>query len=147
MMIDDRTPRHLLPPGSGNFGSTLQTKGVMGCFVVERREVPAMIYASDRGDFTAAQIRVGVGLWMQRAFPIGGPRQRCATCDHTFESPVEPEAFFLSIPFRGDGDSIVSAVCRACVRKIGSDGLLAAALDHFTKIWPAAKVTGTAIRR
>lgn len=139
------TPRHLMPPGAGAGGVALQTKGVMGCYVIERREVPQMMYAADGGDFTAAQIRIGTGMWMQRAFAPGTPAQHCPLCQHAFASATEPEAFFLAIPYRGDGDSIVSAVCVRCVRRVGSDGLLAAAIEHFKRLWPNAKVTGSAV--
>lgn len=144
MSINPNMPRHILPPGSGNFGSAVQTKGVMGCFVVERREVPQMVYASDRGDFTASQIRIGVGLWIEK-FVGSIPPQRCGLCGDTFTGAADPEAFFLAIPFRGDGDSIVVGVCRKCVAQVGSDGLLAAAIEHFKRLWPASTVTGSGV--
>ena len=141
MTFDPKQARHLIPGGNTG-GPAIQTRGVMACYVVERREVPAMIWASDGGDHTAAQIRIGIGLWGETAFAHGAPRQRCATCDTTFESATSPEAFFLAIPQRGDGDSLVCGVCPACVRKIGSDGLLARAAETFKRVWPAAVVTG-----
>lgn len=140
MTITKINARHLYP--NSNPGGALQTRGMMGVFVVERREAPAMVYASDGGDFTASQIRIGVGLWMQTAFVPRAPQQQCATCSHVFNAPTDPEAFFLAIPYRGDGDSLVCGVCRACVHKIGSDSLLGRAAEHFKKIFPHGVITG-----
>lgn len=141
MYVDPKRARHLVPGGNIG-GPALQTQGLTGCFVIERSEVPQMMYAAEGGDHTAAQIRIGIGLWGQQAFgPKMGPQQ-CACCDHTFSGPTEPEAFFLAIPFQGDGDSIVSAVCRACVRKIGSEGLIGKCAEHMKKLWPKAVITG-----
>lgn len=139
--FNPKEARHLSPGGNVG-GPTIQTKGVMGCFVIERREIPAMMYASDGGDHAAAQVRIGVGLWMATAFAPNAARQRCALCEHVFESATDPEAFFLAIPFKGDGDSIVTGVCRRCVRMSGSDGLLGKAAEFFKRLWPASKVTG-----
>lgn len=122
--------------------SNLQTRGVMGCFVIERREARHMVASADSGNYTAAQVRAGIGLWGEKAFAPGSPPQRCSTCEHVFNSALEPEAFFLAIPYKGDGDSFVSGVCFACVRRIGSDGLLGRAAAHFKKLWPLGKITG-----
>lgn len=141
----DNQPRHLIP-GLNKGGPAIQTRGVMGCYVIERREVPAMMYAADGGDHTAAQVRIGIGLWMQKAFAPGTPTQHCVICHtYAFKSASDPEAFFLAIPMRGDGDSMVSAVCTRCTRRVGSDGLLAAAIEYHKRVWPAARVTGTAV--
>lgn len=136
------TPRHLVDPVEGHGGNQVQTKGVMACFVVERREAQAMIWASEGGDYTAQTIRIGIGLWASQAFAPNMPPQRCVECEYTFPDAAAPEAFFLAIPERGDGDSIVCGVCRACVRKIGSDSLLARCAEHFKRLWPKSRLTG-----
>jgi hypothetical protein len=133
--------RHLFP-GQNVGGPAIQTRGQMGCFVIERREVPQMMFAADHGDFTAAQVRIGIGLWMQQAFLPQAPRQRCVSCGHTWEHAAEPEAFFLAIPYKGDGDSLVSGMCKRCVRRVGSEGLLAACAEHFKRIFPKGVITG-----
>lgn len=139
--FDPKQARHLMPGGNVG-GPALQTRGQLGCFVIERREVPEMYHAAAGGDFTAQQINIGVSGWGTRAFAPNAPRQRCATCDNQFESAIDPEAFFLAIPFKGDGDSVVAGVCKACVRRIGSDGLMAACAEFMKRLWPAATVTG-----
>lgn len=134
-------PRHLmLPHQRGDGGVAIQTKGMMGVYVIERVEVPAMMYDADRGHYTAAQVRDHIGSWMGGAFIAAPPK--CSGCDHTFATPVEPEGFYVAIPYRGNGNSLVVGVCKRCVRRIGSDGLLAHAIEHFKKVWPDSVVTG-----
>lgn len=142
MVADLPLPRYLTP-GANQGGPAIQTRGSMACYVLERREFPAMIAASDAGDYRAAQVRVGVGLWAEKAFGVRYPK--CATCETHFQNSIEPDAFFLAIPQRGDGDSLVGAVCKKCAKRIGSEGMLAAAIEHFKKVWPAATVTGKSV--
>lgn len=131
-----------MPPGSGGDGGVaIQRTGALSCFIIERSEVPAMMYAADGGDFVAAQVRIGIGNWMTAAFAPNTRPPRCATCEHTFEKPIEPEAFYLAVPMRGDGLGMVVGVCKRCVRRIGSDGLFNSAIEHFKKVWPKAVVT------
>lgn len=123
-------------------GPAIQTKGVMGCFVVERREFDQMMWASEGGDYAAMQVRQGIGLWRQVAFAPKAPPSRCCECLFVFPDPDAPEAFFLAIPQRGDGNSLVMGVCKSCVRKIGGEGLLAKAMELFRKFWPDSQVRG-----
>lgn len=133
-------PKQPTPGAAG--GPIVQTRGVMACFVAERREFDQILWAAEGGDAAAVQVRMGIGLWRQVAFAPKAPQPRCCACLYAFPDADAPEAFFLAIPQRGDGNSLVSGVCRACVRKIGSDGLLARATEHFRKFWPDSKVTG-----
>jgi hypothetical protein len=109
--------------------------------VVERREVPNILWAAQGGDFTSQQMLEGIAGW-QQAFAPKMPRQRCATCDHEFQQATDPEGFFLAIPFIGDGDSVIVGVCKRCVRRIGSDGLMAACAEFFKRLWPKGVITG-----
>lgn len=117
----------------------MQTFGATSCVVIERHEVPRAMAASRGGDYTATHVLQAIGQWMGEGFKPTTPRPTCALCQNKFESPGgpdAPEAFFIAIPIRGNGDTLVAPVCRKCVKAAGSESLTAKAIEHFKKVWP-----------
>lgn len=99
--------------------------------------------AARNRDYMANMVLLAIGNWMGYFAP-NRPKPVCAECTTTIESPTgsnAPEAFYIAIPTQGDGDTIVAPVCGPCTRKIGSESLLAKAIEHFKKLWPEATVT------
>lgn len=141
MSINPRIPRWLLPPDVNKDGPSVQTHGGMMCVVVERHEIPRALIAARGGDYIPALAMTAIHSWMGVAFTPQMPKPKCATCEHDLHSADDAAAFFVSLPMYGNGDSIIIGVCARCVRKIGSDGLMARSIEHFKKIWPKATVT------
>lgn len=138
-----RTPRHLLPPGVNIGGPPIQSFGVMSCIVIEKNEVPRAIAASRGGDYTATHVLQTIGQWMSEGFTPTTPRPQCAMCQTIIDSPVganAPEAFFIAMPIRGNGDTLVAPVCGKCVKATGSESLTAKAIEHFKKVWPKSTI-------
>lgn len=133
-----RTPRFFLP-ASAHGGQPYQTQGAMTCVVIERREIREVYAKSANGDWIAQTVIRCLDGWMAEAFKQAPPQ--CAFCDHTFEHAMQPEAFIVGVPMRGDGGHVVTAICKKCVKSIGSESLPARAIEHYKKLWPKAQVT------
>lgn len=118
----------------------IQKRGIMSCAVFEKREIPDMMVAANSGHLMAKQFAKIIGSWLSlRARDV---RLQCATCEHVFEDSTHAEAFFIAFPIEGDGAPIVCGVCKNCVTKIGSEGLLGRAAEHFKRVWPNAIIKG-----